>query len=67
LRQPGNEEDEAKEGEAISATVNYATSVTFDDEQHANKNNVAAGGNDNAGGKFLAKTHLWYLEVCKVL
>ncbi len=24
---------------------------TFNDEQHANKNDVAAGGNNNAGGK----------------
>ena len=32
--------------------VDYATSFTFDDEQHANENNVAAGGrgNGDAGG-----------------
>ena len=47
---PGDEEDEAKEGEAISAAVNYANSLTFGGEQHANENNVTAGGNDNTGG-----------------
>jgi hypothetical protein len=34
LRQPGDEVDEAEEGEVISATVDYAASLTFDDEQH---------------------------------
>jgi hypothetical protein len=52
LRRPGDEDDKAKEGKAISGAVsNYATSLTFDDEQHANENNVAAGGDNNAGGK----------------
>ena len=51
LRRPGNEEDEAKEGKAISAAVDYATLLTFNDEQHANKNDVAAGGNNNSDGK----------------
>jgi hypothetical protein len=51
LRQSGEEEDDAKEGETISVAVNCVTSLTFNDEQHANKNNVAAGGNNNAGGK----------------
>ena len=32
-RRPGNKEDEAEEDEAMSAAVNYATSLTFDDEQ----------------------------------
>ena len=31
--------------------MDYATSLTFDDEQHANENNVAAGGKDDAGGE----------------
>jgi hypothetical protein len=45
LRRSGDEEDKAKEGEAIPAAVNYATlSLTFNDEQHANENDVAAGG-----------------------
>ena len=44
LHRPGNKENKAKEDKAISAVVNYATSLTFDDEQHANENNVAAGG-----------------------
>jgi hypothetical protein len=51
LHRPGNEEDEAEEGKVISVTVNYATSLTFDDDQHANENNFAAMGNDDAGGE----------------
>jgi hypothetical protein len=49
-RRPGDEEDEAKEDEAMSAAVDYATSLTFDDEQLYYENNVSAGGNDDAGG-----------------
>ena len=48
-RWPGDEEDEAKEDEAMSAAVDCATSLTFDDEQFYNENNVAAGGNDDPG------------------
>jgi hypothetical protein len=47
LRRPRDEEEEAeaKEGEAISsAAVNYAASLTFNDEQLYYKNNVAEGG-----------------------
>ena len=40
LHRPSNEEDEAKEGKAISAAVDYATSLTFNDEQHGKENNV---------------------------
>ena len=32
-RRPGDEEDEAKEDKAMSAAVDYTTSLTFDDEQ----------------------------------
>ena len=51
-RPPRNKEDEAEEDGVISVAVDYATSFTFDDEQHANENNVAAGGrgNGDAGG-----------------
>jgi hypothetical protein len=49
-RRPGDEEDEAKEDEAMSVAVDYATSLTFDDEQLYYENNVSAGGNDDAGG-----------------
>ena len=47
---PGDEDNKFKEDEAIPVAVDYATSLTFDDEHHANENNVAAGGNDNNGG-----------------
>jgi len=54
LRRPGDKEDEAEaeeEGEAVSAAVDYAASLlTFDNEQLCYENNVAAGGNDDAGG-----------------
>ena len=54
LRRPGDEEEEAKavakEGEAISAAVDYAASLTFNDEQLCYKNDVAEGGNDDTGG-----------------
>ena len=53
LRRPGDEEEEAKaeEGEAISsAAVDYAASLTFNDEQIYYENNVAEGGNDDTGG-----------------
>jgi hypothetical protein len=44
-RQPGDEEDEAEEGEVMSAAVDFATSLTFDDEQlYYYENDVAAGG-----------------------
>ncbi len=43
LCRPSNEEDKAKEDKAISAAVDYATSLTFEDEQHENENNVAGG------------------------
>ena len=46
---PGDEEDEAEEDEAILVAVDYATSLTFRDEQHATENDVAAGVDDNAG------------------
>jgi hypothetical protein len=51
-RQPGDEEDEAEEGEVMSAAVDFATSLTFDDEQlYYYENDVAAGGGDgDAGG-----------------
>ncbi len=58
-RRPGDEEeDEAKavaeEGEAISSAVNYAASLTFNDEQLScqlcYENDVAEGGNDDTGG-----------------
>jgi len=49
-RRPGEEEDEAKENEAMSAAVDNATSLTFDDEQLYYENDFAAGGNDDAGG-----------------
>jgi hypothetical protein len=49
-RWPGDEEDEAKDDEAMSAAVDYATSLTFDDEQFYYENNVAAGGNNDPGG-----------------
>ena len=41
---PGDEEDEAEEDKAISAAADYPTSLTFNDEQHAHENDVAAGG-----------------------
>ncbi len=44
-RRPGDEEDKAEEDEAMSAAVDYATSLTFYYE-----NDVAAGGNYDAGG-----------------
>ncbi len=47
LRRPGDKEDEAEaeeEGEAVSAAVNYAASLTFDDDQLYYENDVAAGG-----------------------
>ncbi len=44
------QQGQGREDEAISLAVNYATSLTFNNEQHANKYNVAAGGNNNAGG-----------------
>ena len=50
LCRPGDEEDEAEEDEAMSAAVDYATSLTFDDEQLYYENDVAAGGNDDTGG-----------------
>ncbi len=50
LRRPGNEEDKAEEDKAMLAAVDYTTSLTFDDEQLFYKNNVAAGGNKDAGG-----------------
>ena len=50
LRQPGDEEDNAKEDEVMLAAVDYATSLTFDDEQLYYENNVAEGGNDDTGG-----------------
>ena len=52
LRRPGNEEEEAEamaeEGEAISAAVDYAASLTFNDEQLCQlcyENDDAEGGN----------------------
>jgi hypothetical protein len=53
LCQPGDEEEEAdkaEEGKAISAAVNYAASLTFNDEQLYYENDVAEGGNDDTGG-----------------
>ena len=54
LRRPGDEEEEAEavaeEGEAISAAVDYAASLTFNDEQLCYENDVAEGGNDDTGG-----------------
>jgi hypothetical protein len=55
LRRPGDEEEEAEaaeEGEAISsAAVDYAASLTFNDEQlHYYKNDVSEGGGDDTGG-----------------
>jgi hypothetical protein len=54
LRRPGDKEDEAEaeeEGEAVSAAVDYAASLlTFDDEQLYSENDVAVGGDDDAGG-----------------
>ncbi len=53
MRRPGDEEEEAEaeEGEAISsAAVDYAASLTFNDEQIYYENNVAEGGNDDTGG-----------------
>jgi len=57
LCRPGNKKDEAEakakeEGEAVSAAVglDYAASLTFDDEQIYYENDVAAGGNDDTGG-----------------
>ena len=46
LRRHGDEEEEAEaeEGEAISAAVDYAASLTFNDEQLYYENNVAEGG-----------------------
>ena len=32
-RRPGDEEDQAEEDKAMSAAVNYTTSLTFDNEQ----------------------------------
>jgi hypothetical protein len=45
-----DKEDQAEEDEAMSAAVDCATSLTFDDEQLYYENDVAAGGNDDAGG-----------------
>ena len=45
-----DEEDQAEEDEALSAAVHYAFSLTFDDEQLYYENNVAVGGNNDAGG-----------------
>ena len=54
LCQLSDKEDKAKakeEGEAISAAVDYAASLlTFNDKQLYYENDVAAGGNDDAGG-----------------
>jgi hypothetical protein len=57
LHRPGDEEEEAKavakEGEAISAAVDYAASLTFNDEQLCQlcfENNVAERGNNDTGG-----------------
>jgi len=41
LRRPGDKEEE---GEAVSAAVDYAASLTFDDDQLYYENDVAAGG-----------------------
>jgi hypothetical protein len=41
---PGNEEDKVEEDVAIAAAVNNANSLTFNNEQHANKDTVAVGG-----------------------
>jgi hypothetical protein len=54
-RRPGNEEDEAEEDEteedeAMSVAVKFPTSLTFEDEQLYYENDVAAGGNGDAGG-----------------
>ena len=43
-RRPGNEEDEAQVDEAMSTAVDYAISLTFDNEQLYYENDVAAGG-----------------------
>ena len=56
MRRPGDEEEEAEaeaeaeEGKAISAAVDYAASLTFNDEQLCYKNDVAEGGNDDTCG-----------------
>jgi hypothetical protein len=54
LRRPGDEEEEAEaeveEGEVISAAVDYAASLTFNDEQLCYENDVAERGNDDTGG-----------------
>jgi len=53
LRRPGDEEEEAEaeEGEAISsAAVNYAASLTFNNEQLYYENDVAEGRDDDTGG-----------------
>ncbi len=50
LRQPGNVVDKAEEDEAMLVAVDYATSLTFDDEQLYYENDVATGGNDGPGG-----------------
>jgi len=54
LRRPFDKEDEAdakEEGKAILAAVNYAASLlTFGNEQLYYENDVAAGGNNDAGG-----------------
>jgi len=46
LRRPGDKEEEAevKEGESISAAVDCAASLTFNDEQLYYENDVAEGG-----------------------
>ena len=47
MRWPGDKEDEAEaeeEGEVISAAVDYAASLTFNNEQLYYENDVAAGG-----------------------
>ncbi len=49
-RRPGDKEDKAEEDKAMSATVDYAFSLTFDNEQLYYENDVAAGGNVNDGG-----------------
>ena len=45
LRRPGDKEEEA----ISSAAVNYAASLTLNDEQLYYENNVAEGGSDDTG------------------
>jgi hypothetical protein len=49
-RRPGDKEDEAEEDEAMSAAVDYATSLTFDDEQLLRERCCSGGGTTTLAG-----------------